>query len=272
MVTVSIVTYHTSTDELDHCMASLSSPVVDHVYIIDNGEEHRIAEWASKYNNTIYLSAPNPGYGAAHNIALRQALKDGARYHLVLNSDVRFDPSVLDALVTYMEAHSNVGQIQPKVIYPDGTLQHTCRMLPTPLDVFGRRFLPQCMMRKRNSRYTLCHLDSEKTHNIPYHQGSFMFLRMKAIEQEGMFDERFFMYPEDIDLTRRIHRNWQTLYYPAVSIIHDHRAASYHSLRMTWIHANNMVKYFNKWGWWFDSERRRFNTPLRHDAKNACRR
>lgn len=89
-----------------------------------------------------------------------------------------------------------------------------------------------------------------------------MFIRSEALKAEGLFDERFFMYPEDIDLTRRIHRHWKTLYYPACEIVHDHRAESYKSLRMTKIHIINMMRYFNKWGWWVDGERRRFNKSI----------
>ena len=67
------------------------------------------------------------------------------------------------------------------------------------------------------------------------------------------------MYPEDIDLTRTIHRDYLTLYYPAVTIVHNHAQASYKSLRMLWVHIVNMCRYFNKWGWLFDPERSRYN-------------
>ncbi len=89
-----------------------------------------------------------------------------------------------------------------------------------------------------------------------------MFLRCSAINKVGLFDERFFMYPEDIDLTRRIHRHFRTVSFPDVTVIHDHRAQSYHDPRLLRIHIVNMIRYFNKWGWLFDSERRRFNSPL----------
>ena len=77
-----------------------------------------------------------------------------------------------------------------------------------------------------------------------------------------MFDERFFMYPEDIDITRRMHSKYRTMYWPNVSVVHAHRAASYKSTRMLKIHIVNMVKYFNKWGWFFDSERRKVNREI----------
>lgn len=263
MLAVSIVTYHTSIEELEKSYTSLASPLIDKIYIVDNGREERLRTWSAAHDRIVYLEAPNPGYGAAHNMALRRSLADGTKYHLVLNSDVYFNPSVIDEICRYMDANRDVGALQPKITNPDGSLQYTCRKLPTPIDVFARRFLPSWMFGARNDRYLLKHLDHDRPHNIPYHQGSFMFLRTDALKDVGLFDESFFMYPEDIDLTRRIHRNWKTIYYPHVTVVHDHRAESYHNLRMTAIHAVNMMRYFNKWGWWFDRERRAFNRAIR---------
>jgi GT2 family glycosyltransferase len=107
-----------------------------------------------------------------------------------------------------------------------------------------------------------------KTMNVPYLSGCFMFLRVKALKEIGLFDERFFMYPEDIDLTRRIHSKYQTVFYPEVSVIHNHAQDSYKNYRMLWIHISNMVKYFNKWGWIFDSERRKVNNEYVRQYKN----
>lgn len=262
MLTVSIVTYHTPEEELRACLASLNTPIVDTIYIIDNGSQERIRALADEYLQVEYIPLPNPGYGAGHNEAIRRAMSKGAEYHLVLNSDVRFDPSILGRLVSVMDSRPNVGQLQPRVIYPSGLPQSTVRLLPTPLDLFGRRFLPRSLFVKRNDRYTLAHLDLTREWNVPYHQGSFMLLRMSALRRVGLFDERFFMYPEDIDLTRRMHRLYKTIYYPHETIIHDHRAGSYRSPKLLWIHLVNMARYFNKWGWFFDAERRKFNRPL----------
>ena len=86
-----------------------------------------------------------------------------------------------------------------------------------------------------------------------------MVFRSTVFSDVGLFDERFFMYPEDIDITRRVHRKYATVFYPYEKVIHDHGRASYKSVRMLFIHIRNMVKYFNKWGWFFDNERRRMN-------------
>lgn len=81
-------------------------------------------------------------------------------------------------------------------------------------------------------------------------------------QKVGLFDERFFMYPEDIDITRRMHRWYRTMFVPSVTIVHAHRAASYKNKKMLKIHMVNMIKYFNKWGWIVDKERSAWNRKL----------
>ena len=77
------------------------------------------------------------------------------------------------------------------------------------------------------------------------------------------------MYPEDIDITRRIHRRWRTLYWPGTDIIHQHAAASRRNPRMFAIHLINMARYFNKWGWLRDEERDLFNSRLLNDIRET---
>jgi GT2 family glycosyltransferase len=98
--------------------------------------------------------------------------------------------------------------------------------------------------------------------NVPYLSGCFMFFRCSALKEVGLFDERFFMYPEDIDLTRRMHKRYKTVFYPHVQVYHEHAKSSFKSLRMFAIHLYNIVKYFNKWGWLFDSERKKINKAV----------
>ena len=85
-----------------------------------------------------------------------------------------------------------------------------------------------------------------KIMNVPYLSGCFMFFRISALQDIGLFDERFFMYPEDIDITRRMHEKYMTIFFPEVSIVHAHAAASKTNKRMLKIHILNMIKYFNK--------------------------
>lgn len=262
-VRASIVTYQTDREELITCVNSLKAAGVSDITIVDNSPTDALRSLCAELATDYHFTGKNLGYGAAHNIALRESLAQGeADYHLVINSDVYFAADTIGLIADFMDTHPEVGQLIPRTVYPDGREQAVVRMLPTPLDVFGRRFLPAKWMRGRNSRYLLEHVDHTKPFNVAYHQGSFMFLRLAALRETGLFDERFFMYPEDIDLTRRIHERYQTLFWPGATITHAHRAASYKSPRMLRIHCVNMIRYFNKWGWFIDPRRRQINRLL----------
>jgi GT2 family glycosyltransferase len=91
-----------------------------------------------------------------------------------------------------------------------------------------------------------------------------MLLRHESLKFIGLFDERFFMYPEDIDLTRRMAQHYSTIFYPQVAVTHQHGAASYKSLKMLVIHTFNIIKYFNKWGWFHDPIRDDLNSKAKH--------
>ena len=262
MITVSIVTYKTDLEELTLCLQSLNSPLVSKIFIVDNSQEKYIKDFCTQYTNVIYIGSENVGYGAGHNQALRKVLDTDDKYHIVLNSDVYFKPDVLDKLVRYMDTHEDVAQVQPNIVFPNGEMQYTCRMLPTPANLIFRRFLPKPMVEKMNYKYLLQYNDHTQEMNVPYHQGSFMFFRTECLQKVGLFDERFFMYPEDIDITRRMHKHYRTMFWPGVTVVHAHRAASYKSKKMLRIHMENMIKYFNKWGWIFDKERSEWNKQL----------
>lgn len=265
MLTVSIVTYKTPIPELKKCFDSLQSEVVDRIFVIDNSSKDYLANFCKIKKRVEYIESKNIGYGAAHNIAIRKAIEFGSKYHLVLNSDVYFEPNVLNHLIAYMEERNGVAMVQPNIIYPDGSLQYTCRLLPTPANLIFRRFLPKKMVESMNYKYLLKMFDHKSELNVPYHQGSFLFFRTSCFSKVGLFDERFFMYPEDIDITRRMHREYRTMFWPGVTVVHAHRAASYKSKKMLFIHIWNMVKYFNKWGWIIDRERKEWNQKLLKD-------
>lgn len=262
MITISIVTYKTETEELQKCLNSLQSEMVSKIYIIDNSRQNYLDDFCKGKNKVEYIPNENVGYGAAHNIGIRKAIADGSNYHLVLNSDVYFKSEVLEKIVDYMEANPDIAMVQPNIIYPDGRMQYTCRLLPTPANLIFRRFLPSRIVEHMNNRYMLKFFDHKREMNIPYHQGSFLFFRTKCFEKVGLFDERFFMYPEDIDITRRMHKYYRTMFWPGGTVIHAHRAASYKSRKMLKIHMWNMCKYFTKWGWVFDKERKNWNKQL----------
>ena len=263
MLNISIVLYHPNWEQevLPLVEELLRVKNLRKIYLLDNSEEREIHPKSEiKSPKLRYMHMPsNLGYGKAHNVALRESAYHQTELHLVMNSDIRVKAEDIDAMHDWMMMHPEVGQLMPKVVNPDGTQQYLAKRLPRPLDVFGRRFLPACLMARRNKRYELRDLDLNRPINAPYLSGCFMLLRTTAAVEAGLFDERYFMYPEDIDLTRSIHRNWLTLYYPEWTIVHAHARDSYKNKHMLRIHIQNMCRYFNKYGWLFDKERRLFN-------------
>ena len=263
IITASVVTYKTNHDELKKCIDSMREGGIAPIYVSDNSPNDELRAFCSRLEGVEYIfNNANLGYGPGHNVAIRTSREIGAKYHLVINSDVYFDGAIIPRITEYMERNGDVAQLQPMLRYPDGRLQLTTRLLPTPFDLIFRRFLPKRMGERMNYRYTLEFWDHKTPANIPYHQGSFMFFRLSAFDKVGLFDERYFMYPEDIDITRRMHKCYRTMYWPEVSVVHAHRAASYKSRKMLKIHMVNMIKYFNKWGWLIDKERAAWNRQV----------
>lgn len=267
MITASIVTYHTNLNDLQRLIKCVLNTSIKKLYIVDNASEKKIQEWSEKYSIIEYIASANNGYGAGHNIAIKKAIVCNARYHVVLNPDIYWSGDIISELEKYLDNNSEVGQIMPKVYYPDGRIQYLCKMVPTPMDLIFKRFLPSKIVQKRLYKFQLQFSGYDKIMNVPYLSGCFMFFRVSALVEIGLFDERFFMYPEDIDITRRMHANYKTIFYPHVSIIHEHAAASKTNKKMLLIHIFNMIKYFNKWGWIYDTQRKRFNQELLNELE-----
>ena len=260
MLNISIVLYYPDWKQVaDLTTVMLKSKYVSRIYWIDNSPNvtHELPICSDKIE--YIFNNKNLGYGAAHNIAIRESIYDDIPFHLIINSDILLKEQDIDTMYQFILQNPEIGCLMPKVLYPNGELQYLCKLLPTPMDVFGRRFLPKRWIKKRNDKYEMRSSGYDEMMNVPYLSGCFMLLRTKAVQKARLFDERFFMYPEDMDLTRRIHRDYLTVFFPRVSIVHNHGQASYKSLRMLWIHVVNMCRYFNKWGWFTDKERDLFN-------------
>lgn len=267
MITGSIVIYHSDEKTVLRAVESFAPAADRRLYIVDNGEEETDRYRSFSYVEYLF-SGKNEGYGMAHNRAIRKAAAAGSTYHVVLNPDVAFEPSVLDELKKYADSHPDVVYMLPKVVYPDGELQYLCKLLPTPADLIFRRFLPASLVRKSNDRYCLKMSGYSRIINPPCLSGCFMFMRMSALTENSiLFDDRFFMYCEDFDLIRRLHRIGKTIFYPEVQIVHDHEHASYKNLHMLRVHITSAVRYFNKYGWFFDQERRQMNRKILQEIR-----
>jgi len=230
------------------------------IYVIDNSP---IKEPKFQLLPIQYITNDqNIGFGRAHNIAIKKSIDCNIKYHVIVNPDISFDSKILSRIVYFMEINKTVGALMPKVFYPNGNLQYVCKLLPTPIDLLAKRFLPKNWTNRRLNRFQLKDSGYNNTMNIPYLSGCFMVLQTDALKHVGLFDERFFLYPEDIDLSRRIHEHYETMFYPEVSVIHSHEQGSYNNLKLFAIHSINMIRYFNKWGWINDKKRKQINQQV----------
>jgi len=261
-LSASIVAYKNSASILAQTIHSfLSSTKDSRLYLIDNSPTDQLKYLAYDPRIIYSFNGKNIGFGAAHNVALRKAVNE-SKYHLVLNPDVYFDESVLAKLYDYMELNTTVGLVMPKVLYPDGRIQPVCKLLPSPKTLILRRFFNflTSSLEKENYKYELHLSGYNKIIDAPFLSGCFMFLRTEALRTVGLFDERFFLYTEDTDLSRRIHKIYRTVFFPEATIHHYHERGSYKSPLLLWRNILSAVKYFNKWGWAIDAERENFNT------------
>lgn len=257
-LTVSFVLYRTPAAEIGRAITQVFSSIPDaRVILVDNSPEPLSVPEADGERIILLRPGANIGYGSGHNRAF--AHSEASTYHAVLNTDLVYGPDVFPALMTYMDAHPDVGLSMPRVCYPDGSIQYLCRLLPHPFDIFGRGFFGSSRWTaKRNERYEFRSWSYDRAAQFPFLSGCFMMLRRQALDAVGGFDERFFMYGEDVDLSRRINAGWRTMFVPTAPVEHEYRSAvsglGRHPLKI-----RNMARYFNKWGWFVDRDRDRRN-------------
>ncbi len=257
-ITASVVLYNTPELQLTRLLDSIAQSTIPvETYLIDNSPVP-LGFSCAHFPRVTYLKVTeNKGYGAGHNIALRKIIHNAA-FHFVLNPDIYFGPAELEKMIGFMEHDPEIGQVMPKILYPDGNLQYLCKLLPTPVDLLVRRFSPEPfrkVIQHHSDRFELRFTRYESVMDVPCLSGCFMLLRTSALREIGLFDERFFMYLEDFDLTRRIHAQFRTVFFPGATVVHDHARESYKKPRALWNHIRSAMKYFNKWGWLLDAQR-----------------
>ncbi len=268
-LTASLVLFHSPPKAIANIIAAFVALTSDkHLYLIDHSSTNELQYLAEQLIDVSYhFMGSNNGYGRGHNTAIEWAIEQNSTYHLVLNPDIQFEVDALQKLMAYMEHNPEIGLLMPKVLYPSGALQYLCKLLPTPFDLLGRRFLPgpfKLAFKKQMDAYECRHLSYSETMDVPNLSGCFMFMRTAALTNVGAFDPQFFMYLEDTDLCRRIGMQYRTVYYPEVQIIHAYEKGSYRFNKLLFYHLQSAFRYFNKWGWFSDKVRSQKNAALKN--------
>ncbi len=261
-VTASIVLFNTPIETIGRLLDCLIlSGVCNDIYIVDHSPIP--IDLSSYYgvNNLHIILNGNVGFGGGHNIVLNM-ITGTSDFHFILNPDIYFEPSMLSIMLDRIEGDERVGLLIPKILFPNGRLQYSCRLLPSPLNLFIRRFnlfFPRSIVERVDHHYELRDTNYDGEMNPPVLSGCFLLARMTTLKQVNFFDERFFMYLEDVDLCRRMHGISKTIFYPDAVVYHEHAKSSFQNIKMLTFHILSTIKYFNKWGWFLDKDRVKVN-------------
>ena len=158
IISASIVLYNTDEFQISRVLDCITqSTLFNRIIVIDNSPVRRPSSLL-QHDNLSYIHCPqNVGYGAGHNIAIREIIND-SEFHLVLNPDIYFETTAIHRMIERLLQDETIGQLMPKVIYPNGDLQYLCKLIPSPFDLFSRRFFQRPLkglFRSRNEQFEL---------------------------------------------------------------------------------------------------------------------
>ena len=202
----------------------------------------------------VIASNKNIGMAGGVNIGIGQA---HGQYYLILNPDIVVLPGAVDTLLAFMDEHLEVGLAAGKLVSPNGQLQPSCyRFYRWSTIVYRRTALGRTAHgRKEIDRFLMKDFDHAAVAEVDWLQGACLLARANAVEQVGCMDQRFFMYFEDVDWSRRFWQaGWRVTYVPNAEFSHYHqRGSELTSLfglltnRVARAHVTSALKYFWKY-------------------------
>lgn len=269
-LSIGIVCYNSTHDEL-HTLVSSLIPAIKtlqdsfqlcavKIFIVDNSET---ADWdltlLDRYSaNLGALHAEiqllrghgNIGFGRGHNLVINE-LK--STYHLILNPDVTLDQMCLLEGIKFLDQNPNTAVASPYATGIDGRKQHLCKTYPALFTFLVRGFVPaqlQQLFGKRLARFEMHHLsETESSHGIPIASGCFMLCRTGYLQKVHGFDENYFLYFEDFDISLRIGKIGDIVYLPAMKIWHAGGHASRKGRKHLAMFARSAIYFFHTHGW-----------------------
>ena len=217
------------------------------IFVVDNDSDDGTPEYiACEFKNVRLIKMNrNKGFGSGHNAVLPFLESE---YHLILNPDVVLNTGTIHLIVKYMNRHKDVLLLTPEILNFDGTIQLLPqRTLKISYLLAGRFEKNNNFFRRKRAEYTQKEHRCGKTYEIDFASGCFMMIRTEIFRKIHGFDERFFLYFEDADLTRRVKKYGKCVYFPHSSVYHSWARASMKSKKYFAVQVHSMLKYYSKW-------------------------
>ncbi|MEE1064589.1 MAG: glycosyltransferase family 2 protein [Acutalibacteraceae bacterium] len=247
MVTGSIVTYNnmSTIDETLKTLYEYTKDINFKLYVVDNNSTDGTVEHIKENYPQVEVVAlkENIGFGAGHNKAVRMVDSD---YHVIINPDIVFIENSIKKMVDYLENNEDIGVLSPKICFPDGREQILGKKDPHFKYILASRLRgdePGTLLKK----YAMLDCDLTKPIDIENASGCFMVFRTSILKKVDGFDERYFMYFEDADITRKARKYSRVVYYPEAVVSHVWNRDSKHNFKLLAIHIHSMLKYYWKW-------------------------
>ena len=248
LISASIVTYNDDDKAVAACRSILDNTKRYKVklYVIDNASTDDTVEKISKIDGVeVIKNNSNIGFGAAHNKALGCEM---GKYHFVINPDIVIKSDVLSDFVDYFEQNTDVVMAMPKICNPDGSEQKLPKEMPTAKRLFlGRLASVSSKFAAIRNEYIWADKEITEPTDVNFCTGCFFCIRSEAFEKLGGFDDRYFMYLEDVDLTIRAKKIGRVVMNPDISVIHEWGRESAKKLKYLLIHICSSIKFLYKW-------------------------
>ncbi len=238
---------------LPRLVTSLAASADSHrarLLLVDNDSVDLDERWADCFpRRTLLRNARRLHYSANLNRILTAAT---ARYALLLNTDMFFDPAqqCVSKLVQFMDTHADCGVAGCRLYHADGGYAFPARRFQGPAVVLARRFGLARPLARSLAHYLYLDRDPASTFECKWLSGCLMMVRIEAARAVGMFDERFVKYFEDVDFCLRMAQaGWRVVFYGGTHAFHlEQRASKSLLARDAWQHVRSYLRFARKWG------------------------
>lgn len=232
-------------------------PFSHEIIVVDNNSTDESVQYLEKAARrgdiTLIRSPKNVGFGAGNNLGAKNAQGEFLLFH---NPDITVEPHAITTLVYYLEKHSDIGILAPKLVYHNGEVQASCRRHMKFWDLIIKRtflrYIPQ--FRRRLAHYLMHDFHHEHTQDVELVTGAAMLMRKSVFDSLEGFDPWFFLFMEDFDLCQRVRKKgYRVVYYPEAEFIHYHKRLSGGNIfalmtkKVFWLHVASAIKYHWRW-------------------------